>query len=535
MSRQEKKTISNIDTDKYDRSHNLKISILNFLKKMADIIREVVTTVKQYEDGGPSSSLQQPRNSRNSYDIKQSLFFKGLKERFTSCKISFPADNEFQEIIKDTFNAGLHPDEEPLCIIQPERIVDVIPILALAHSDKIPVAIRASGTSWWCNSLHGGSVLLNLSNLKHILPNTRESYVIIEPGVTIAELLQVLKYFDFVVPTGSDLNASVIGQALHGGFGPLSRLFGLLCMNILSVDLVLPDGEFIPNISSKDPLYRDIMFGIRGAGSCYGLVISMKLKVHRLPNRKPHAGFIRYPAKALKPAFSAWKMFVGTKFHDRFMATTFFIQSNEVIIFLMHFTDFQIQAKLFELLNVELGAPSYQNWESMEYEDILKSINRYYEVQSTRQLSTSHPFQYFELKEDVACWIHDEVLRGSTAVDQLMFCFECWGASTKLKEFEFRNEFSCLDESHDWDVVLCCRIGWDDAKKDLENKYLMEAVLSHSLATTSPKPKIDFPCYESYPTSRDPKLKFLEEEKLKIQDTTWYPVVALLKVKSLGK
>ena len=64
-------------------------------------------------------------------------------------------------------------------------------------------------------------------------------------------------------PSGFIGTTGVGGQTVGGGFGYLSRRFGLSIDNLLSADVVLADGSFVT--ASQDS-HQDLFWALRGGG-----------------------------------------------------------------------------------------------------------------------------------------------------------------------------------------------------------------------------------------------------------------------------
>ncbi len=97
---------------------------------------------------------------------------------------------------------------------------------------------------------------------------------------------------------GQISNTGVGGLTLGGGFGWLSRRFGLACDNLISVELVTADGK-VRRVSDKDE--PDLFWAVRGGGGNYGIATTFEYRLHPL---KPAAlaGHVSYPAPQVKDA-----------------------------------------------------------------------------------------------------------------------------------------------------------------------------------------------------------------------------------------
>lgn len=67
------------------------------------------------------------------------------------------------------------------------------------------------------------------------------------------------------------------GLALGGGYGPLITRFGLACDNLLSAEIVLPDGRILTCDATHD---ADLFWALRGGGGNFAIVTSMQLRLH---------------------------------------------------------------------------------------------------------------------------------------------------------------------------------------------------------------------------------------------------------------
>jgi FAD/FMN-containing dehydrogenase len=111
-------------------------------------------------------------------------------------------------------------------------------------------------------------------------------------GTLLSELDREAQVFGLACPVGVVGHTGVAGLTLGGGMGRLQRRFGFTIDNLLSVDLVTADGQLLAVSESEHP---DLFWGIRGAGSYFGIVTSFEFRLHEVGPTIVQ-GSVSYPA-----------------------------------------------------------------------------------------------------------------------------------------------------------------------------------------------------------------------------------------------
>ena len=96
------------------------------------------------------------------------------------------------------------------------------------------------------------------------------------------------------------------GLGLGGGFGHLTRRFGLVIDNLLSADLVTADGRQVRASADEN---ADLFWAIRGGGGNFGVVTRMQLRLHELPNL--YGGPLFYPASQSEQVLRFYRDFIA--------------------------------------------------------------------------------------------------------------------------------------------------------------------------------------------------------------------------------
>ena len=164
-------------------------------------------------------------------------------------------------------------DRHPSLIARCTGAVDVINAVNFARANKQLVAVRGGGHNVAGNAVCDGGIVIDLSRMKGIRIDPVRRTARAEPGLTWAEFDRETQAFGLALPGGIQSTTGIAGFTVGGGFGYLSRKYGLTVDNLLSADVVTADGRLL--IASKTE-NSDLFWGIRGGGGNFGIVTSFE-------------------------------------------------------------------------------------------------------------------------------------------------------------------------------------------------------------------------------------------------------------------
>ncbi|QGY42613.1 FAD-binding protein [Maribellus comscasis] len=170
-----------------------------------------------------------------------------MQPDFNQLKSQLDGDLFFDNVQRVLYSTDASQYKEmPLAVTRPKNKEDIKKIIAFARENETSVIPRGAGTSL-AGQVVGPGIVVDMSKyMNNILEfNEEEKYVIVQPGVVLAELnLFLSKYGMQFGPETSTANRCVIGGMLgNNSCGLHSLVYGSVREHILEVDAVLSDGS----------------------------------------------------------------------------------------------------------------------------------------------------------------------------------------------------------------------------------------------------------------------------------------------------
>src|SRR5215208_5053054 len=199
-----------------------------------------------------------------------------------------PDDTDYEQARK-VWNGLI--DKHPALIARCAGIGDVIDSVNFAREHKLLLAVRGGGHNVAGNAVCDGGLVIDLSPMKGIRVDPERSSVRAESGATLGDLDRETQIFGLATPMGVVSETGIAALTLGGGIGWLRRKHGLSSDNLLSVELVTPDGKFV---SASEEVNQDLLWGIKGGGGNFGIVTYFEYRLHAVGPEVMFA-FVFYP------------------------------------------------------------------------------------------------------------------------------------------------------------------------------------------------------------------------------------------------
>ncbi|XP_021903531.1 reticuline oxidase-like [Carica papaya] len=176
---------------------------------------------------------------------------------------------------------------KPLAIILPESVEEVANSVLCCREASWQIRVRCGGHSYEGTSSVGGDtnkpfVILDMMNLNQVVVDMEDEMAWVEGGATLGEI-----YYEIAMASqelgfsaGSCPTVGVGGHVTGGGFGFLSRKYGVAADNVVDALLVDSEGELL----DRKAMGEDVFWAIRGGGGgVWGVIYAWKIKLLKVP------------------------------------------------------------------------------------------------------------------------------------------------------------------------------------------------------------------------------------------------------------
>ena len=199
-------------------------------------------------------------------------------------------------------------DRRPAVIVRAAGAADVIRAVGFAREHRLLLSVRGGGHNIAGNAVCDDGLMLDLSPMKSVRVNPAARTARVEPGVTLGEFDREAQAFGLATPLGINSTTGVAGITLGGGFGWISRKYGLSVDNLLSVDLVTADGTYL---QASDTENADLFWAVRGGGGNFAVATSFEFRLHPV-GPEVLSGLIVHPFAQARELLEGYRRFVAS-------------------------------------------------------------------------------------------------------------------------------------------------------------------------------------------------------------------------------
>ena len=190
------------------------------------------------------------------------------------------------------------------CSVEPGNTADVGVILQILGSTGTPFAVKGGGHTANPGFSSTTGVQIAMTRFNRTVYNETTSTAIIGTGQIWDEVYATLAPYNVNVVGGRVTGVGVAGFTLGGGYSWISNQYGLTIDNVVSYELVLPNGT-VTTVTSANP---DLFFALKGGYNNFGIVTRFTLKTY--PQTQVWGGLITYTSGSIPALETAVSNFV---------------------------------------------------------------------------------------------------------------------------------------------------------------------------------------------------------------------------------
>lgn len=216
-----------------------------------------------------------------------------------------PDDRTYDEA-RQIWNAMI--DRRPAVIVQAAAADDAAPAISFAREKGLELSIRGAGHNIAGNSLCDNGVMIDFSKMKNVRVDAGKKRAYVEPGATLADLDLATQAHGLATPVGINSTTGIAGLTLGGGFGWLTRKYGMTIDNLIAVDMTMADGM---RVRASENENADLFWAIRGGGGNFGVVTQFEFRLFPV-GPEIVAGLVVFPFNQARQVLTKYRQFLNS-------------------------------------------------------------------------------------------------------------------------------------------------------------------------------------------------------------------------------
>lgn len=215
-----------------------------------------------------------------------------------------PQDTDY-DTARQVWNAMV--DKHPAAIVRCASTPDVVRAVNFARDHGLKLAVRGGGHNIAGSAVADDSLVIDLSQMKAAQVDPGARRISIEGGATLADFDAATQVHGLATPLGINSTTGVAGLTLGGGFGWLSRKYGMTIDSLESAEVVTADGQVRRASAAENP---DLFWALRGGSGNFGVVTRFDFRLYPV-GPEVLAGLIVYPFSEAREVLRQYRAFMN--------------------------------------------------------------------------------------------------------------------------------------------------------------------------------------------------------------------------------
>ena len=207
-------------------------------------------------------------------------------------------------------------DKRPAIIVRCLQSNDVSQSVRYAREHQLLIAVKGGGHNSAGNAVCDDGMMIDLSLMQQVDVDPASGTAKAGGGCLLGAVDEATQKHGLAVSAGIISHTGVGGLTLGGGFGWISRKYGLTIDNLLSVEMVTANGEIVTASNTENP---DLFWAVRGGGGNFGIVTNFDFRaasigtevytgpvVKRFDDLKSYMRFYREFVRSMPDEMTIW-------------------------------------------------------------------------------------------------------------------------------------------------------------------------------------------------------------------------------------
>ena len=218
-------------------------------------------------------------------------------------QVVLPDDPNYHEVRK-IWNAMI--DRRPAVMVRCAEADDVVHAIRFARSHGLEVSIRGAGHNIAGNAVCDNGLMIDLSTMTKVRIDAGKRRAYVDPGATLRHFDEAAQAHGLATPVGINSTTGIAGLTLGGGFGWLTRKYGMTIDNLISADVTTASGN---RMRASENENAELFWAIRGGGGNFGVITQFEFKLHAV-GPEILAGLIVFPFAQARQVLTQYREFV---------------------------------------------------------------------------------------------------------------------------------------------------------------------------------------------------------------------------------
>src|SRR5690349_3875798 len=151
-------------------------------------------------------------------------------------------------------------------------------------------------------------MMIDFSGMKNVQVDAGLQRAYVQPGATLSDFDRAVQAHGLATPVGINSTTGIAGLTLGGGFGWLTRKYGMTIDNLVAVEAVTAQGQ---RLRASETEHADLFWALRGGGGNFAVVTQFEFNLHRV-GPEILAGLIVFPFEQARQVLRQYRDFVAS-------------------------------------------------------------------------------------------------------------------------------------------------------------------------------------------------------------------------------